>query len=93
MTDYIASLSPVDQGLARYLLADLPESAVDTIGLATLISSKFWQSVLAMEDSLVEAYVDDQLSPRDRVLFEAQFLNVPERAEKIQLARANANRR
>jgi|SRR5215212_2679462 len=74
--------------LRRYLLGDLDESMIDEVEVRLLRDGKYADRLSAVEDNLIDDYVFEALSERERESFNTNFLVNDERRNKILLARA-----
>jgi len=81
----------LDNRLTRYLLGDLAEQDRTQLEDEYLSSAESFDELLVAEDELIDDYVRDRLSRRDRRLFEEHFLTSPARAERVKSARALMN--
>ena len=75
----------------RYLLGDLPSRQREELEIEYLSNETLFVEVQAAEDDLIDAYIRDELSRKERRQFEKQFLVSQERREKIALANALMN--
>jgi hypothetical protein len=71
-----------------YLLGTATETERTAIDRDLLTNDEVFEQVLLAEDDLIEAYLQQQLSPLERRQFEQVFLLDPERQEKLRLAQA-----
>jgi tetratricopeptide (TPR) repeat protein len=76
-----------EKRLRCYLLDDLPEDEQLAIGERLLTDPAYLEQLQIVEEDLIDDYLRDKLSPRDRLRFRQQF-NTPARRHKIQLASA-----
>jgi hypothetical protein len=72
--------------LRRYLLGDLDEAMTDEIEIRLLRDSKYADKLSAVEDHLIDDYVFEALSERERQSFNTNFLVNDERRNKIMVA-------
>jgi hypothetical protein len=78
--------NPDDDQLARYLLGRLaPELRAD-IEARYLEDPAFLERLEQVESRLIEDYVEGDLEPGQRALFEREYLRNPERRRKVELA-------
>src|SRR2546422_871276 len=81
--------SPEIQGnIKKYLLGQLAGADLEEIEQRVLTDDEFYEEVQIMEDELVDEYVNAELSPDERRLFEKNFLADPESRHKLRLGRA-----
>jgi len=81
--------SPEIQGnIKKYLLGQLAGADLEEIERRVLTDDDFHEEVQIMEDELVDEYVNAELSPDERRLFEKNFLADPESRKKLRLGRA-----
>ena len=74
--------------IRRYLLAAVTEEEREQVEARLMIDDDFFQQINLVEDELVDEYLDEVLSPKDRRGFEETFLCAPERQHKLRFARA-----
>jgi hypothetical protein len=74
--------------VVRYLLGDLPEEAQVRLEDRAFSDPEFLRVIEAVETDLIDAYVREEMGPRERRQFEGRFLASPERRKKIEFARA-----
>ena len=78
-----------NEALARqYLLGNLKDGQLARVERQILSSDEFFDELLAAEDDLTDEYLLNQLSARERWIFETRFLVTPERRRKLRFARA-----
>src|SRR5438477_2742947 len=81
--------SPEIQGnIKKYLLGQLAGADLAEIERRLLTDDEFYEEVQVMEDELVDEYINAELSPDERRLFEKNFLADPESRNKLRLGRA-----
>src|SRR5947207_7080362 len=81
--------SPEIQGnIKKYLLGQLAGADLAEIERRLLTDDEFYEEVQIMEDELVDEYVNAELSPDERRLFEKNFLTDPESLNRLRLGRA-----
>src|SRR5437660_11627061 len=81
--------SPEIQGnIKKYLLGQLAGADLEQIEQRVLTDDEFYEEVQIMEDELVDEYVNAELSPDERRLFEKNFLADPESRNKLRLGHA-----
>jgi hypothetical protein len=73
--------------ITRYLLGQLPPEQGDTIEERFFADSEYLEQILAAEDNLVDDYVADRLTARDRRDFEQHWLLGAERHRDVSVAR------
>ncbi len=71
----------------RYLLGDLTEDQRLVFEEQFLANDELFHDVLEAETDLIDAYVDDVLTPEERQKFELRFLTVPDRRARVEVAR------
>jgi hypothetical protein len=76
-----------ENSIIRYLLGDSSEGAASAIEERYFVDRAFFEHVAAVEDLLIQDYLNHSLSPRDVELFENKYLKVPELREKVAFAR------
>ena len=77
------------RSLRQYLLgAPLEAEQQREIEERLLTDDDFCEQIEIVEDDLIEQYLNEELSPAERVKFEAGFLSTAERREKLRVARA-----
>lgn len=75
-----------DDTLRDYLLGGLSEDAKEQIERQLMTEDGEFEQLLIEVDGLVDDYVGDGLSERDRLRFESHFLCTPERRMKLRFA-------
>jgi len=76
-----------DERLIRYLLGELTEQERAELEQAYFVSDAAFEELSTVEDELIEAYVQAELSPADRERFERGFLTTPRRRERVDFTR------
>jgi hypothetical protein len=81
--------SPSDDSasIRRYLLGDVSDAERGRVEEFLMVDDDFYDRILVEEDELVDAYLDDDLSPEDARRFDTVFLVAPERRAKLRFAR------
>jgi phosphoribosyl-dephospho-CoA transferase len=74
--------------LKRYLLGQLDQEEQERLEREIMTDNDTFEQLSAAEDELVEEYLEDSLSARDREKFERHFLSTPERRQELTLAKA-----
>src|SRR6185437_13632529 len=74
--------------LRDYLLGQVDESQREAIETALLTDDELFEELLAVEDEVIDSYLNDKLSAEARSHFEKHFFATPERLEQLQFARA-----
>lgn len=74
--------------IVSYLLGDLDENERARLEERFLRDVEYRDLIRSVEDDLVDDYVRGELPPHQRELFEKQFTSHPQRAQKVELARA-----
>jgi hypothetical protein len=77
-----------DQRLARYLLGQLSEEEAERIDDLVSADEEVASRLRAVEDDLVDAYARGTLAEDTREQFQACYLIVPARREKVRFARS-----
>ena len=84
-------LSPSNQEMiVKYLLGELPEKQQAEIEDQAFQDEQYLQSILAVENDLIDEYVRGEIPPAKRQKFESHFLASDERRRKVEFARALA---
>jgi hypothetical protein len=73
---------------ARYLLGQLSDEEQDRFEQESLMDDQRFEELVSAEDDLIDAYVAGELPPEDARRFEARFLSVPARRERVEFARS-----
>src|ERR1043166_5485966 len=76
--------------IARYLLDDLPEEQQVEIEDRAFADKDYLALVTAVENDLIDEYVQNDLSPTERRQFETRFLASAERRKRLEFAKALA---
>jgi hypothetical protein len=77
-----------DNSLRRYLLGSLPEAETEQFDELSFTDDEFVTRLQAVEDDLIDAYWQGELSPSEAEQFQAYYLASPRRREKVQFAHA-----
>ncbi len=78
-----------DENLLRsYLLGTLPEAETETCDELSFTDDVFVARLQAVEDDLIDAYLQGELSGGARAQFQSYYLASPRRQEKVQFARS-----
>ncbi len=80
----------VDNTTLRYLLGQLPDAERDTFEDRYFSDDQLHEQVLAIEEELIDAYVNGELEGQDKTAFERRFLSSPEYRHKLAFAQALA---
>src|SRR5215207_8867535 len=72
----------------RYLLGELREPELSHFEEEFFALDDFYTLILDKEDELIESYLRDGLSGRERAQFEKTFLRTPERRRKVAIYKA-----
>jgi anti-sigma factor RsiW len=73
--------------LIQYLLGNLSPDEQARVEDRAFADPNYLVTLQAVEVDLIDAYVNGELSPADRICFERQFLVSPERRKKVAFAR------
>jgi len=73
--------------IRRYLLGEADEAEREAIETLILTDDEFFEELQVVEDEVIDAYLNEKLSPKARSNFEKYFLASPERSEQLQFAR------
>jgi hypothetical protein len=76
--------------IARYLLGDLPEEQQVAIEDRAFADKDYLALVTAVENDLIDDYVNRDLSATERRQFETRFLASSERRKRVEFAKALA---
>jgi TolA-binding protein len=76
--------------IARYLLGDLPEEQQVAIEDRAFADKDYLALVTAVENDLIDEYVNHELSATERRQFETRFLASSERRKRVEFAKALA---
>lgn len=77
--------------LKQYLLGELSEDHLSEIEERILLDWAFSKQIMIETDELIDCYVHDLLSEREREKFESVFLPLPEQRQKIMVSLALRN--
>ena len=80
--------APDEARAVRYLLGTLPEAEQILVEQEVFSSDDRYEQLLAVEDELMYAYLQDELSADDRRRFEQRFLATAEGQDRAQFAEA-----
>jgi hypothetical protein len=84
---------PEDENVRRYLLGEMPDRERTDFEDRCFADDNFYQTVLAAEDDLIDAYVRDELAAHAKLRFEARYLASPRLSSRIDFARGLHQRR
>jgi hypothetical protein len=73
--------------MRRYLLGDLPQEERARLEDGYSTDADMFEEMLATENDLIDSYVRGELTEVERRQFEAEFLQSPQRQEKVEFAR------
>jgi len=73
--------------MIRYLLGDLPEDEQIRIEERFFTDDEYFEQLLALEDDLIDDYVNGELTDREREQFEEYFLASPTRRQRVEFAK------
>ncbi|MCP3957666.1 MAG: hypothetical protein GY719_07405 [bacterium] len=76
-----------DKYLTRYLLGELPERGLTRLEEKLLADEEYFQRLRLVEDDLIDAYVQEEMTAQKSRRFEYRFLSSRERRDRIELAR------
>ena len=77
-----------EDSLVRYLLGQLNEEEQTRIEEKYFDDQEWFEQLQVVESELIDSYVGNQLSEKDREAFESCFLQVTERRQRIEFAKA-----
>jgi len=77
-----------DKKVIQYLLGQLPEEERSRLEEMFFSDDELFEQLLAIEDDLIDDYVRNELSRKQRKQFELYFLSSPQRRERVEFARA-----
>ena len=78
------SLNRDDESTLRhYLLGQLSQDDQQAFEQQLMVDDGAFETLMAIEDELVDEYLNGELSGQDRTSFETHFLATPERQEKL----------
>ncbi len=78
-----------DNNLLRsYLLGALPEAETETCDELSFTDDAFVTKLQAVEDDLIDSYLQNELPGNEREQFQAYYLASPRRQEKVKFARS-----
>jgi len=77
-----------DELLTQYLLGELSEEEQEGVEQRYISDSELYGQLLAVEDELIDAYVEGELPQSRRARFEAHFMRSPGRQERVEFAKA-----
>jgi anti-sigma factor RsiW len=73
--------------MIRYLLGDVPEDEQIRIEERFFTDDEYFEQLLALEDDLIDDYVNGELTDREREQFEEYFLAPPTRRQRVEFAK------
>lgn len=71
--------------IKRYLLDDVPQDQKEMIEIDLIENSELEEKFILAEESLIEDFLEGELSEKDRELFNKNFLITEERQKQIQI--------
>jgi hypothetical protein len=77
-----------EESLFRYLLGQLGEEELVRVEEKYFADTDWFEQLEVVESDLIDSYVCQRLSPKDRQAFETCFLNSPERRQRVVFAQA-----
>ena len=77
-----------EERMREYLLGGLTSEEMEWVEEALLTDDSVFEELSALEDELIDQYIDNDLSGEDRAKFEQHFLVTPKRHEEVSFARA-----
>lgn len=80
--------TPNHRVMIRYLLGELSEQEQLQFEGKYFGDDDWFEQLLAIEDELIDDYVQGQLSQRERERFEKYFLTTPQHRERVEFAKA-----
>jgi anti-sigma factor RsiW len=82
------SVTSDDNLLRAYLLGALPEAETETCDELSFTDDAFVARLQAVENDLIDAYLQNELSSNEREQFQSYFLASPRRQEKVKFAQS-----
>lgn len=73
--------------LARYLLGDLSDPEREQLEKEYFTNDGAWESLIAVENELIDSYIRGRLSDRQQKQFQQYFLQSPRRRERFEFDR------
>jgi hypothetical protein len=73
--------------MIRYLLGDVPEDEQIRVEERFFTDDEYFEQLLALEDDLIDDYVNGELTDRERKQFEGYFLASPTRRQRVEFAK------
>lgn len=80
-----------EERLVRYLLGELSAEERENIEKQYFQNDTLFQELLHVESDLIYDYVNDELSPEQRIKFESQILSTPQGRRKVESSKALLN--
>jgi CHAT domain-containing protein/Flp pilus assembly protein TadD len=77
-----------EKSLRAYLLGKVPEDEQLEIEKRLLLDRDYMESLLIIEEELIDSYLQNTLSEREREEFQNYFLTTPARRRKLRMAKA-----
>ena len=77
-----------EKQLCQYLLGKLAEDVQRQVEEQLMTQDNLLEQVQVLEDELIDEYLRNSLSDKDREAFEKHFLSSPERRQKLRFAQA-----
>ncbi len=83
-----AAYNQTEREMVGYLLGDMSEGEQEQFAARYFADDALFEQLTGVKEELVDAYVRQQLEPRERELFERNFLSTPEGRQEVTFARA-----
>lgn len=74
--------------IRRYLMGEVSQEELCLIEQRLLTDRQYFNTLLRIEEDLIDQYAQGETAGRERESFEGHFLNAPERRERVEFARA-----
>src|SRR5215216_3707223 len=81
-------LNEKEGSLRAYLLGELSPDEQRQIEEQLLLDGDYMELLLSLEGELIDSYLSDELSERERGQFQKLFLTSPERRRKLRMTKA-----
>lgn len=73
--------------IRRYLMGEISQEELCLIEERLLTDRRYFNTLLRIEEDLIDQYAEGETDERERERFESHFLNAPERRERVEFAR------
>jgi hypothetical protein len=84
----MGNLTITEASLLKYLLGELSETEQASVEEKFITDSEVHTLLCEIENDLIADYIRGRLAPRERELFERQYMAIPAKRQRVQIAEA-----